>query len=144
MKKMGKITKPKVGDRIDRVITVQGKLEAFLSHTNDGQSWQIIGNQTESLEYPKTFHIWLAMQNESDIFWVKEPEIKTRDWEIKIDYGNPTDDFSFILFAVGEEDHCTIENWFRFGKITGNYPGLNFKDIPTSQLLDKLEGLDSK
>ena len=56
----GRITKPKTGDRIDRIISVQGEVSGFSPGV----------------------HIWLVLQIKSGLLWLKDPEIKRRFWRI--------------------------------------------------------------
>jgi len=121
MEKLGQITYPQNGDQIGHSVQIQGEI----------------------YDFPPNLHFWLAMQwaSKNSLVWLKEPEIITKYWMIDIDFGNPTEDFAFLLLSVGSEGQCFIEDWYRFGKLTGSYPGLMLKNIPTLRLIYAVENL---
>lgn len=113
---IGKILKPSEGDRIERIIEVQIKI----------------------LRHPPNLHFWVATQHDSNLIWFREREIKKEYEILKIDFGHPTEGFKILLLACSNKGQCTIENWYRYGVILGNYPGLKIEDIDGGKIIDNI------
>lgn len=113
----GKILSPASGKIISQVTNVKGEIPNLVPG----------------------YHYWLFVQKSNGVVWPKESEIKNNYWERILDYGYPSQDFKLLLIATDKIGYRSIENWHRFGRLTGSYPGLLLDDFNQIQILSEVK-----
>ncbi len=95
-------------------------------------------------EMPEGYHVWLGIEIGA-LLWPKEPEIPIGDrhFSVKIvEGGNPPGGrFSLTLFQVSSEGQKRIADWVDTGRRTGDWPGLDPRDLNGFSQLDHADDL---
>lgn len=131
-KASGRITSPRSGTSVVRSIHVEGEL----------------------FDIPRdNCHFWLAVEvSRRSIarLWPKTGELSRSEgkWSHQVEeHGSPSQEgFSLVLLQVSDDVHRLIENLRRYGKMTGNYPGLRWSSLKVNDKdgvyeLDRVDNL---
>jgi len=114
-KAIGRITLPKSGASIERSTYVEGEL----------------------FDLPmNNCHIWLFLEKQhgtSSRLWPKSGELPLTEGKFSHRFeehgASSQNDFSILLLQVNDDIQRLIENWRRYGRMVGSYPGLFWRNL---------------
>ncbi|HMW18282.1 MAG TPA: hypothetical protein PLR94_15500 [Accumulibacter sp.] len=77
-------------------------------------------------------YLWLGVQI-GQLVWPKEPRLRNEDksWSQTVHEGGtpPSGAFTLVLFQVSADGDAYLTNWFTTGQRTGDWPGIEPKNL---------------